>query len=175
VFDASVTWVMLSTSLGCTAYMPTRAETPVSTPLNITVEREGQRHDLKVVVADRALLFPEQGANGPQDSSPNGEPATAKFGMQILNLTEQQAEHLGIKQKGGVQVKSVEPGSFADDIGLQPGDVIVSINRQPVNSTADISKFSNTLKPGDAVQFRVLSRGPGNDWTARYAAGTLPR
>jgi serine protease Do len=153
----------------------TVSATPVSTPLNITVEREGQRHDLKVVVADRALLFPEQGANGPQDSSPNGEPATAKFGMQILNLTEQQAEHLGIKQKGGVQVKSVEPGSFADDIGLQPGDVIVSINRQPVNSTADISKFSNTLKPGDAVQFRVLSRGPGNDWTARYAAGTLPR
>jgi len=153
----------------------TVSATPVSTPLNITVEREGQRHDLKVVVADRALLFPEQGANGPQDSSPNGEPATAKFGMQILNLTEQQADRLGIKQKGGVQVKSVEPGSFADDIGLQPGDVIVSINRQPVNSTADISKFSNTLKPGDAVQFRVLSRGPGNDWTARYAAGTLPR
>jgi len=24
------------------------------------------------------------------------------------------------------------------------------------------------------VQFRVLSRGPGNDWSARYAAGTLP-
>jgi serine protease Do len=152
----------------------TVASTPVGTPLNITVEREGKRHDLKVVVADRAQLFPEQDANGPQDSTPNGEPASVKFGMQIQNLTEQQADRLGIKQKGGVQVKSVEPSSFAEDIGLQPGDIIVSVNRQPVNSTADISKFGATLKPGDAVQFRVLARGPGNDWSARYAAGTLP-
>ena len=152
----------------------TVASTPVGTPLNVTVEREGKRHDLKVVVADRALLFPEQDADGRQDSTPNGEPTTAKFGMQIQNLTEQQADRLGIKQKGGVQVKSVEPSSFADDIGLQPGDVIVSVNRRPVTSTEDIAKFSATRKPGDAVQFRVLSRGPGNDWTSRYAAGTLP-
>jgi serine protease Do len=95
--------------------------------------------------------------------------------MQIQNLTEQQAERLGIKQKSGVQVMSVEPSSFADDIGLLPGDVIVSINRQPVNSTEDITKFSGTLKPGDAVQFRVLSKGGrNNDWSARFAAGTLP-
>ena len=71
-------------------------------------------------------------------------------------------------------MKAVEPSSFADDIGLQTGDVIVSVNRQPVNSTEDIAKFSATLKPGDAVQFRVLTKGPNNDWSPRYAAGTLP-
>ncbi len=152
----------------------TVTSTQLGTPLNITVERDGKRHDLKVVVADLAQIFPEQYGNGHDDSAKPGEPTTAKFGMQIQNLTEQQAERLGIKQKGGVQVKAVEPGSFADDIGLQPGDVIVSINRQPVNSTEDIARVSATLKPGDAVQFRVLSKGPGNDWSARYAAGTLP-
>ncbi len=152
----------------------TVAATPVGSSLNIAVEREGKRHDLKVVVADRAQLFPDQDGNGREEPAPNGEPTTAKFGMQIQNLTEQQADRLGIKQKSGVQVKAVEPSSFADDIGLQPGDVIVSINRQPVNSTADIAKLSAALKPGDAVQFRVLSRGPNNDWSARYAAGTLP-
>ena len=52
--------------------------------------------------------------------------------------------------------------------------MIVAINRQPVNSTEDIGKFSSALKPGDAVQFRVLSRGPGNEWSPLYAAGTLP-
>ena len=152
----------------------TVASTPLGTPLNITVEREGKRHDLKVVVADLAQVFPEQYGNGREDATKNGEPTTVKFGMQIQNLTEQQSDRLGIKQKGGVQVKSVEPSSFAEDIGLQPGDVIVAINRQAVNSTDDIAKFSSALKPGDAVQFRVLSRGPGNDWSARYAAGTLP-
>ena len=39
--------------------------------------------------------------------------------MQIQNLTEQRAERLGVKQKGGVQVVAVEPSSFADDIGLR--------------------------------------------------------
>src|ERR1039458_1325991 len=153
----------------------TVASTPLGTPLSITVERDGKSHDLKVVVADLAQVFPEQYGNGREASTKNGEPATVKFGMQIQNLTEQQADRLGIKQKGGVQVKSVEPSSFAEDIGLQPGDVIVAINRQTVNSTDDIGKFSSALKPGDAVQFRVLSRGPGNDWSPRYAAGTLPR
>jgi serine protease Do len=148
--------------------------TPLGSSLNITVERDGKRHDLKVVVADLAQIFPEQYGNGREESTKNGEPTTVKFGMQIQNLTEQQAERLGVKQKGGVQVMSVEPSSFADDIGLLPGDVIVSINRQPVNSTEDITKFSGTLKPGDAVQFRVLSKGRNNDWAARFAAGTLP-
>jgi serine protease Do len=152
----------------------TVTSTHLGSSLNITVERDGKRHELKVIVADLAQIFPEQYGNERDDSAKNGEPTTAKFGMQIQNLTEQQAERLGIKQKGGVQVKSVEPSSFADDIGLLPGDVIVSVNRQPVNSTADIAKFSGTLKPGDAVQFRVLSKGPNNEWSARFAAGTLP-
>jgi serine protease Do len=152
----------------------TVASTPLGTALSITVEREGKRHDLKVVVADLAQMFPEQYGNGRQDLTKNGEPTTVKFGMQIQNLTDQQADRLGIKQKAGVQVKAVEPGSFAEDIGLQAGDVIVAINRQTVNSTDDIGKFGSSLKPGDAVQFRVLSKGPGNDWSPRYAAGMLP-
>jgi serine protease Do len=152
----------------------TVTSTPLGSSLNITVEREGKRHDLKVVVADLAQVFPERYGNGQEDPTKGGEPTTVKFGMQIQSLTEQQADRLGIKQKGGVQVMSVEPGSFADDIGLLPNDVIVSINRQTVNSAEDITKFSATLKPGDAVQFRVLNKGRNNDWTARYAAGTLP-
>ena len=153
----------------------TVAATPLGTSLNITVEREGKRHDLKVVVADLAQVFPDQYGNGREDSNKGGEePTSVKFGMQIQTLTEQQADRLGIKQKGGVQVISVEPSSFADDIGLLRNDVIVSINRQPVNSREDIVKFSGMLKPGDAVQFRVLSKGPNNEWTPRYAAGTLP-
>ena len=148
--------------------------TSIGQSLNITVDREGKRHDLKVVVADLAQVFPDQ-YGSKEDALKGGvEPTTAKFGMQIQNLTEQQADRLGIKQKGGVQVMSVEPGSFAEDIGLLAGDVIVAINRQPVNSTEDVTRFGNNLKPGDAVQFRVLSKGRGNDWTPRYAAGTLP-
>ena len=149
--------------------------TPVGSPLNITVEREGKRENLKVVVGDLAQIFPDRFGNR-DESSKSAEATTVSFGMQIQNLTEKQQESLGLKQKGGVQVVSVEPSSFADDIRLQTGDVIVSINRVPVNTKEDITRIRDTLKPGDAVQFRVMRKTGrnGTDWSTNFVAGTLP-
>ena len=94
--------------------------------------------------------------------------------MQVKNLTSQMQESMGLKQNG-VQVVSVEPGSFADDILLQAGDVIVSINRQPVATTDDLKRLQANLKPGDPVQFRVMRRGRNStDWQPAFVAGTLP-
>src|ERR1039458_10807539 len=59
----------------------TVASTPLGTSLNVTVERDGKSHDLKVVVADLAQIFPEQYGNGREDSTKNSEPTTVKFGM----------------------------------------------------------------------------------------------
>src|SRR3954453_983339 len=86
----------------------TVTSTPLGSSLNIAVERDGKRHDLKVVVADLAQIFPEQYGNGKEDAKGSIEPTSAKFGMQIQSLTEQQADRLGVKQKAGVQVVSVE-------------------------------------------------------------------
>ena len=109
--------------------------TPVGNSLNITVSRDGKRNDYRVVVGDLAQIFPE--AYGKEGSAPatREEGTTVSFGMQVKDLTSQMQESLGLKQNG-VQVVSVEPGSFAEDINLLPGDVIIEINRQPVNNTS---------------------------------------
>jgi len=56
--------------------------------------------------------------------------------------------------------------------------IILSINQKPVTSTDDVTRIKETLRPGDAVAFRILSRSPsrgGNgDWVSAYVAGTLP-
>uniref|UniRef100_Q024W1 Protease Do n=1 Tax=Solibacter usitatus (strain Ellin6076) TaxID=234267 RepID=Q024W1_SOLUE len=151
--------------------------TPLGNALNITVDREGKRHELKVVVADLAQVFPERYGNGRENPLKNEEPTAVSFGMQIQNLTDQQADRLGVKQKGGVQVVSVEPNSFAEDIGLAPGDIIVSINRQTVNTTEDIAKIRGGLHSGDAVQFKVMRKTGGrnsSEWGSSFVAGTLP-
>jgi serine protease Do len=80
---------------------------------------------------------------------------------------------MGIKQHG-VLVSSVEQNSFAEDIDLRKGDVIVEINRQPVHSTDDVTRIQRTLKPGDAVAFRVLRQTGRNEWTPVFPAGALP-
>jgi len=53
-------------------------------------------------------------------------------------------------------VTLVQADSFAEEIGIQNGDVIDTINRQAVNSVDDIRKVQEKLKPGDAVAFHVV-------------------
>ena len=153
----------------------TVTSTTIGEALNIGVMRDGRQQSLKVVVGDLSQIFPKEFGNPNDDVSKNGDATTVSFGMQIQNLTDRQRDTLGVKVKGGVQVVSVESNSFAEDIGLQQGDIILSINRHEVNTKEDITKIRDTLKPGDAVQFLVLRHsGRGTDWTRTFAAGTLP-
>ncbi len=149
--------------------------TPVGTALNVTVSRNRQRENFKVVVGDLAQIFPER-FGGPSDEAASKRDATtASFGMSIVNLNDRMRQTLGIKQTGGVQVTEVEPNSFAEDVLLQPNDIVLSINNQAVNSTEDVKRLQQTLKPGDAVAFRILRRPNRNgEWQSSYVAGTLP-
>jgi serine protease Do len=149
--------------------------TPVGSPLEVTVIRNGKKENHKVVVGDLAQIFPDKFGDGGEKAPGQAEGAAASFGMQIQNLTERQRETLNLKVPGGVQVVSVEPDSFAADLGLKAGDIVLSVNQHPINSTDDLMKYKATLKPGDAVALKVMTRqGRGGEWTSSYVAGTLP-
>jgi serine protease Do len=149
--------------------------TPIGTPLNITVMRDHKRENFKVVVGDLAQIFPERFGNG-ESTRANPEVGATSFGMSIKNLNDQSRQTLNLKDKGGVLVDSVEPNSFAEDVGLAKNDVLVSINQQPVNSTDDVMRIRGTLKPGSPVSFRVLRQQGRNNgsWVTTYLAGHLP-
>jgi serine protease Do len=149
--------------------------TPVGSAIEVTVVRNGKKENHKVVVGDLAQIFPDKFGDGGEKAPGQAEGGAASFGMQIQNLTERQRETLNLKVPGGVQVVSVEPDSFAADLGLKAGDIVLSINQHPINSTDDLMKLKATLKPGDAVALKVMTRqGRGGEWTSSYVAGTLP-
>jgi serine protease Do len=149
--------------------------TPIGTAVTLGVVHDGKRSDFKVVVGDIAQIFPEENATADSTGSVRPEVTSAKFGMKIQVLTDQKRAGLGIKQSGGVLIASVDPNSFADEIGLAPNDVVLAINRQNVNSVADVERIQNTLKPDDPVQFRVLRKsGRNGEWAPMYLAGMLP-
>ena len=149
--------------------------TPVGTAVTLGVMRDGKRDNYKVVVGDIAQIFPETNANGAQPGEVKPETTSAKFGMTIQGLTDQKRQTLGVKQSGGILIVSVESNSFAEDIGLAPDDVVLSINRQDVNSRADVERIESTLKAGAAVQFRVLRKaGRNGEWAPMFLAGMLP-
>jgi serine protease Do len=74
----------------------------------------------------------------------------------------------------GVVVQEVKPGSFADDIGLTRGDVILEINKQKVNNQDDFDRVQAGLKSGQDVVFLVRQRGAGRNDGTIFLAGTLP-
>jgi serine protease Do len=153
-------------------------ETPVGQSLTLTVLRNGKKQDFHVTIGDLAQIFPERYGSG-RDEAPGAqvEGTQARFGITIENLTEARKNTLGFQEAGGVLVSNVEPGSFAEDIGLLPRDVILSINRQAVKSVDDVRRIQDTLKTGDAVAFRVMRNAGGGrsaEWRPLYLAGALP-
>ncbi len=100
-----------------------------------------------------------------------------KFGIYPRPVSEEEREMT--PDKRGVTVTRIEPGSFADDLQMQEHDIIIAINRQPVTSVDDIKKVQQSLKPGDAVAFRVvrpsrMNRGRPAAAQTLFLSGTLP-
>jgi serine protease Do len=69
-------------------------------------------------------------------------------------------------------VTDVKTDSFAEDIGMVPGDVVLQINRQRVNSEEDFRKLTGQLKTGQDVVF-LVHRGRANGGNV-FLSGTLP-
>ncbi len=68
----------------------------------------------------------------------------------------------------------VEPGSFADEVGIQQGDVILEFNHQPVLTLSQFLALQRQVEPGSDVVF-WLKRRAGNDWIGLYVGGSLPQ
>jgi serine protease Do len=135
--------------------------------------RNGKKEETSVTIADRSKLF---AARLNEDDSGNDEatPKQNKFGITVRKLTPEMAERLDISAGKGVIVQDVKPGSFADDINLGRGDVILEINKQPVNSEDDFAKVESSLKSGQDVVFLVRPRGSSRQDGTIFVPGTLP-
>ncbi len=152
---------------------------PIGSTVLLTLDRNGKQLDLPVAVVDRSVVWKDdpQIAQARPEAPQSKALKPAKFGITIMRLTEKERKDLQIGDRSGVKVVSVDPGSFADDIGLTNGDTILSINRQPVASPDDVVKAQTSLKVGQPVAVRVVrSSGPGigSEPQRMYLAGRLP-
>ncbi len=163
------------------------ADLPIGSSALFTVDRNGKRLDFKVGIEERAVVW----KNAPQLAEGNSQkpeipeppkpltPTQVRFGITIMNLKEKEREDLGIDDKSGVKVVTVDPGSFADDIGIQENDAILAINRQPVTTPDDVMRLQKALKPGAPVALHIVrSIGTGGRHTPPtrfYLSGRIPK
>jgi serine protease Do len=72
----------------------------------------------------------------------------------------------------GVVIQSVRTGSFGDLQGLEPGYVVIRINKQPTANRDQFNQVVSKLKIGDDVVFEIMDpRHP--DLGINYVGGTL--
>ncbi len=135
--------------------------------------RNGKKQDTTVTIADRSKLFASR-LGEEEEGQGSEEPKPSKFGLTVRNITPDLADRLNIPAGKGVVVQDVKQGSFAEDVGLNRGDVILEVNKQPVNSPDDFIKIESALKSGQDVVFLVRPRGARAQDGTIFLAGTLP-
>ena len=139
-------------------------------PIRLGYLRDGKQADATVTIGDLEKVFADQGGQQaelrPDDKGDAGE---AKLGLVVRELSPSTAAKL---QHPGVIIQSVRSGSFADLQGLEPGLVIIRIDKQPTATKDQYDAVIGKLKTGDDVVFEVVDpRHPGNG--INYLGGKL--
>src|SRR5256886_1444888 len=89
-----------------------------------------------------------------------GHVERAVMGIRIDDAGQNDAEAVGLKQIRGVLVEDFAPGqSPAKDAGIQPGDVIVALDGQPVDNMPQLQQKVGFKRPGESVDVTVLRQG----------------
>ncbi len=116
--------------------------------VTVTLVRDKRTIAVEVVLEER----PAEGAVSPAQG-------IAKFGITVQDLTAELKSRYGLTQDTGVVVVAVEPGSRGYWGGVQVGDVIVEVNRQPVSSTVDWNRIVSQLGEDEEVLLTVVRAG----------------
>jgi len=121
------------------------------TPTDFTVLRDGKNMDFKVTLEERT----EEVA---QSSNPS-EAARGRTGLTLQNLSPDLREQFNLPEEvKGVVITDIDPASPAARTSLQPGDLILEVNRKPVASVADFKKAIDS-EANDATVLLRVQRG----------------
>jgi serine protease Do len=131
--------------------------------ITFLVSRDGKTTEITVTLAER----PTEVAQGGNQSKGQQQSQEA-LGIEVQSLTKDLAERFGYALGEGVIVTRVAPGSPAADVGIQPGDLIQSVNQQSVSSADEFEKAVKItknnkvlllIKRGEYSQFVVVNFG----------------
>jgi len=128
------------------------AETSIGKEISVDVLRKGRKKSLSVVIARR-----DESRLGELSSSTSNRDTT--LGMRVEDLNAHLASRFQLKadEKGAIVVE-IDPNGNAAESGIQPGDIIVEVNRQAVGSKNDYHKIVESVAKGDELKFFIKRR-----------------
>jgi serine protease Do len=133
------------------------------TTIKLHVLREGKSVDISVTL--EAMGSRDKEGNETSDAD-HGKP---RWGVGLGDLTPDLREQLQAPRDiHGAVIERVQPGSSADNAGLQRGDVIVQVNRHDVESASDVQQALASVPKGQDALLLVWSNG-GNTFRVLHA------
>ena len=141
--------------------------------------------DGKVVGMNTAILSPTGGSIGigfaipsnliktiSGDLERSGHVTRGYIGVEAQEISSAMSKALDLPSAGGALIAAVEPNTPAAHSGLQPGDVIRSVNGEQVKNPRDLAVDIAGVQPGDTAHLGVLR--DGHDQTMDVRVGQLP-
>jgi serine protease Do len=81
------------------------------------------------------------------------------LGISIQPVTDDLAASLGIERNRGEIVQSVQSGEGAERAGIRPGDIVISVNGQPVTPEQTLSFLVANIPPGETIPVELIRSG----------------
>ncbi len=104
--------------------------------VSLTLRRDGSERTVQVTLGE----LPTQERSAERSPRQGEDPETTGIGLAVRELNTETRQEFNIpgSVRSGVVVAAVQPGSRAAAVGFRPGDVILEVNRQPVNSVSQL-------------------------------------
>jgi serine protease Do len=111
-----------------------------------------------------------------------GHVTRGKIGVVIQPVTQGLADSFGLPQPEGALVSSVEKGGPAEKAGIEPGDVILKLNGQPLMDSNELPALVAGIAPGTSVNLEIWRNHASKEMSVtlgaledkRTAANTAP-
>jgi serine protease Do len=131
------------------------AQSPIGSKHRLDLIRDGKPYQAELVVQEA----PRERAKKSQAASSAASTVHPLSGVVFDDVTPPLARQMDLSVNGGVVVTDIEEGSLAEASGLQPGDVVLELNRQHVNNFTAFQRLADSLKPTDLALLLVNRQG----------------
>jgi serine protease Do len=126
-------------------------------PAVIADTHPGHKVTLKFVRDKKEQIVAVKIGELQDDSDPSQqlEARDLELGLRVQRITPEAARRLGLSSAKGVLVVEVQPNSPADQVGIEPADVIREVNQRPVTNVKEFERATRQGRRGDRILLLV--------------------
>lgn len=137
------------------------ARTRVGERVDVKILRDGKEQVLTIELGERPPDEVLAGRAAPSEAPPSVKPPdNVLAGIAVEPLTEEKRKQYNLPEKvKGVVIVKVQPGSAAEAAGLQEGDVIEEVSREPIASLDDYRRIASKIGKDELVVLLINRRG----------------